>query len=91
MPTHKVTVTFDVPYYGDVEVQAETPHEARLKVCQALSKGDEIAHPLFNGIKMKPDMFQVGQLTVVERIEMPPPAPTKTNKQRTRPTFKDHG
>ena len=91
MAKHKVTVTFDVPYYGEVEVEGKDLQEAKLNVMQALSTGQEIAHPIFKGIKIEPDMFQVEMMRVVDRSEMPRPVPTKQGKGKDKPTFNDNG
>ena len=73
MPKHRVKLTFDVPYYGYVEVEADTHEQARLKVHQALSKGDELLHPLFEGVEMQPDIFDPGLVSVLLDEKYTPP------------------
>lgn len=90
MPKHKVKLTFDVPYYGDVEVDAPTPEQARLQVRQALSQGQELLHPLFKKVRMEPDILDPGMVTVLTGEEPQPPKRKKT-KRKKRPTFRDNG
>ena len=91
MPKHKITVTFDVPYYGEVEVEAPDKASATYEVQKALSQGKEIAHPIFKGVRMEPDMFNVGMLHVAERVEQAPPVRKQTKKRINKPTFKTDG
>jgi len=87
---HKVKISMDVPYYGDVPVSAKSPEEARLKVQMTLGKGREMSDPLFDGVKMEPDYTEAG---MVSALSDEPPAPPKRRKSKKvkAPTFRNDG
>lgn len=89
MPKHKVTLTFDVPYYGDVEVESPTPAEARAIVRRAINEGREILHPLFKEVRMEPDIFNAGLLSITIKEEYQPPVRGTGCKAKKKPTFRN--
>jgi hypothetical protein len=62
---HKITIAQDVPFYGEIEVEAKTQNEAAFLVQSELCKPDPLSSPLLKNLELHPQFDLADGLRMV--------------------------
>jgi len=92
MPKHKFRIGYEVPYYGDVEIDGETRGQAASRLQEILRRGDPLSHPKLKGVDLAPDFDAASLCSVVlsgDGQPYEPPKPKRKKKPKTKPTFRE--
>jgi hypothetical protein len=92
MPKYKFRIGYEVPYYGDVEIDGETRGQAASRLQEILRRGDPLSHPKLKGVDLAPDFDAASLCSVVlsgDGQPYEPPKPKRKKKPKTKPTFRE--